>query len=252
MGDPLGIPQATELNEELLRLVPERIPESSTFEPHNLEEALVASFLAKAFKTTKAITVLAQEGLGEDAAMLTRSLLNLTINALWIHQEPEDRSLAYVDYDSVLRARLARKIVENPSVLGTSGRKEVPNIKRMLPELEANEKSVTITHGYTSRGWSGKTIRQMAADVDMVSDYDSAYTLTSNLEHSNARGINSYVLGEAEGRFKLRLRPSSNYVRESLLTACHLFLVILNLADKVLTLNLEADLKNAQARLIAL
>jgi hypothetical protein len=201
--------------------------------------------LAKACKTHQAITKLARSGFGEDAAILARSLLNLVINALWIYQDPKVRISAYLDYDSVLRAKLGRKIIQNPSLLGSNFQKRLPEIKRTQPQLEAEEKKAKAQHGYNRQGWSAKSIRDMAKDVDLINAYDTAYTLSSNLEHSNARSTDSYVTEGPDG-LDIDAAPGPRYVLQSLATAHQLLLLIAQLADETLALGIHHELKKAE------
>ena len=63
--------------------------------------------LGKAYKTHEAILLLCLNGYGEDAAILTRSLFDLSITLLYILKDPTNkRVLRYFHYDSVIRKKI--------------------------------------------------------------------------------------------------------------------------------------------------
>lgn len=244
-------PEWVKLNEQLAATLGGAMESTRVEIITSPEKALVCLFLGKAYKTHQAITKLARSGFGEDAAILARSLLNLVINALWIHQNPSVRVSAYIDFDTVLRARLGRKIIQNPSLLGSQFQNRLSGIKSTQPQLEAEEKKAITKHGYKRGVWSGKTIRDMAEDVGHINAYDSAYTLMSNLEHSNATSTDAYITEGPDG-LTIGVAPGPNYVRESLATAHHLLLLIARLADRILELGIATELKEAEARELGL
>ncbi len=237
-------PSEGQVLKELLEVVGATL-EAKRISLDSEEKAIIAFFLGKAYKTSQAILLLAEQGYGEDAGLLARGLLNLTINAEWIHQDPKVRATAYVDYDWILRAKLGRKIIQNPSLLGAAYQDKLPEVKKTQAQLEAEAKRVQKAHGYDQHGWSGKTIRSMSEEVGLLDAYDSAYTLLSNMEHSNSRSVNDYIVDGPQG-YDIDVAPGPNYVRESLLTAHHLMLRVAKLADEILALAIDKELGQAE------
>lgn len=212
---------------------------------------LIAVFLAKACKSHQGIMLLCRSGYGEDAAILNRSLLNLSINAYWIYQKAEQRVSAYLDYDHVLKARLNRKLVGSPALLGRS-QNRLPEYKMKQVELDQRANEATQNHGYNRHGWSGKSLRDMAAEVGMTNDYDSGYTLISELEHTSVGSLDEYASLSPQGAFQVSGGPSTNWVHEAIGFA-HLCLIkVAQLADRTLDLGISAELVAVDAETLRL
>ena len=239
-------PDLIRLNEEL-RTIVARAMSPWQFGPDRPEKPVIAFFTGKAYKTHKSILMLASEGFGEDAAILTRSLLNLVINALWLNQDWEARLPAFIEHDWVQRAKLGRKFIANPRLLGADSDERLVQIQNTQPQIEAEERRAKQRYKYKGSNWSSKTIRDMAKDVGLLDAYDTAYGLLSNLVHSNARSANDYVTESTEG-FNVDVEPNPNYVRESLLTAHHLLLRMVTLANDVLELGIVSEVEGAKRR----
>jgi hypothetical protein len=211
----------------------------------------MAVSLAKACKSYQAVTMLCRSRYGEDAAILNRSLLSLSTNAHWIDQNPDQRVSAYVDYNHVLEARYNRKIVENPGPLGHS-QYLVPGRRIQQAELDLLSKQAKERHGYNRHGWSGKWLRDMAVELGMTNDYDSGYTLTSELEHSSVGSLDEYASLSSQGAFQVSGGPSPNWALESIGFE-HLSLIkVTELADRILDLGITADLNALDAEALGL
>jgi len=87
----------------------------------------------------------------------------------------------------------------------------------------------------------------MSEEVGLLDAYDSAYTLLSNMEHSNSRSVNDYIVDGPQG-YDIDVAPGPNYVREALLTAHHLMLRVARLADGILALAIDKELGQAERR----
>ena len=124
--------------------------------------------------------------------------------------------------------------------------------KAEQPELDTVAKQVTQKHGYNHRGWSAKSIRDMARDVGMLGDYDSVYFLISEMEHSSARALDEYIDLKPEGAIHVSGVPSLNWVRESLLTGLLYIIAMARLADKVLDLGAGVELQTVNTKVLAL
>lgn len=242
--------QLLRINQELIGI----LEGATSFRKYILdsdEKCLMAVFLAKACKTHQAVVLLAKSGYGEDAAILNRSLLNLLINARWIYKDPQERIPAYVDYDLVLKARLNRKIAENPTLLGKA-QHLAPEFKRQQSKLDEAKNEATQRHNFNRHGWSGRTLRDMAAELGMITDYDSGYTLTSELEHSSVGAVSDYANMTADGTFQVSGGPSTNWVLESLGFAPLLLIAIAKLADPILELEIAEQLTAADTETLKL
>jgi hypothetical protein len=250
-NDKLLLGELFKVYEELTAIL-RGATESTKFNFDTAHKRLMAAFLAKACKTHDAMVLLARNGFGEDAAILTRSLLNLVINARWINQAPEERIPAYIKYEHVLIARLNRKIVEDPRLVGRDSLDPRTEFKNKQAGLDAEAREAEKRHGYNHHGWSGKSIRDMAIELGMTIDYDSLYTLASDLEHSDVASVDDYMTLSPDGRVFVSGNPSENWVRESLFSAHLLLIAIAKLADNILDLGIGAQLVTADEKVLGL
>jgi hypothetical protein len=244
--------ELSELDKGLVELL-DGATKARRFNLDSAHKQVTFVLLVKAWKTYQAIVLLARSGFGEDATVLTRSLLNLVINARWISQAPANRISAYVDYDSVLKARFNRKIVEDPRLVGRESRDPMAEFKNKQFELDAAAREATKRHGYNKKhGWSKKSIRDMANELGMTIDYDSLYTLASDLDHSGIGSLDEYITVTPDGRIFVSGMPSQNWVRESWFGAHLLLIAIAKLADSVLDLGIGARLVTADEKALSL
>jgi hypothetical protein len=114
-------------------------------------------------------------------------------------------------------------------------------------EIEKKAREAKQKHQYDRRGWSGKSIRDMAKEVGFQNYYDYAYRLLSNLEHSNSRSTTSY-LEEDSGAYRSNVGPGPQYVRVVLATAYGLLIDLFALANNVLSLGLAQALDDARQK----
>ena len=209
--------------------------------------AWVTAFLAgKATKTHEAATILAGLGFGQDAGLLVRSMLDLLVTLKWILQDPIVRAQMYVDYDAITRQRADRVVTSRPDLLGTAGRPTAEELEATRAEIDARAAEVKQKYGYDRRDrFSKKSIAEMAEEVGMTGDYDFAYRLLSNLEHSSARSSIAYLERDEKGRLSINLGPSDNYVPEVLGTAYSQLARTYLAADQVLDLGVGDILTEA-------
>ena len=249
-GKANSLAKLFQLNDELVQVL-DRVTKETRLSLDTDQKRLMAVFLTEAYKTHQAIVLLAQNGFGEDAAILARSQLNLLINARWINQDFEKWVPAYLDYDDVLKAKLNRKIVESPDLLRPYEYRLL-EFQNQQQELDLLAKEAKERHAYNRHGWSGKSIRDMAKDLGMLNDYDSGYVLISELEHTSVGALNEYAKLTPDGTFNISGTSSLNWVKESLGLACLLLIVLGKTADEVLELGIMAELNDLDAKVLRL
>ena len=240
---PTYHPILVRLNCDLLSELEERLLQHHVDQGNNYR-SLVAFFAGKACKTHKAIVILAMHGYGQDAGILLRSFLNLVINACWISKDPAERVAQFTEYDWILRSRCPGRSADDLARLTDEARRQVAAID---PEIEKKACEAKQKYKYGPRGWSGKTIEKMAAEVGLRQSYENAYRLLSNLEHSNSRSTIAYLEQEA-GTCQFNVGPGPEYVREVLATSYILLTELFALADTVLGLDLAQVLEEARRK----
>jgi hypothetical protein len=204
---------------------------------------LVAStLLAKAAKTHEAILLLATNGYGEDAIILTRSLFNLAVVISWIFKGPSQRLDAYAAYDVVSKAKLGRKIVASQSTATI-----IPEVYELYQnrrsEWEDGERDFKDQYYSKRPGWSGKSIEEMANEVGLGGTYATFYTLASDIEHSNPASISNYLHDQPDGSKYVSAMQSENWVVEALFESIFFAAVVAKPADIVLGLGILTQLE---------
>ena len=212
-------------NEELRKLV------ESKWQRMNLESSAVkgvVSFaLGKGHKTHEAVLLLCERGFGQDAAMLVRTLFELAVTVAYIKKEnSEYRAKRFLNYDWIIRKRMYDYAInhEEYKSLLTEAAPEggIEELMRTANEMQKEYK-------YDRRfGWSDKSIRGMAGDVNLLSIYDTVYGLHSNLVHSAPRTANDYVSSPDMQEFTVQTGQSEKWVEESLVTAFHFYGILVD------------------------
>jgi len=225
-------PELIKLNEDICKLVDDTFTRKLTLSTE--AKQITAIGLAKAYKTLQAILLLCKAGYGQDAGILLRSLFNLTVNVLYINKDPVNRAKRYIGYGNILR----QKIAKTPTLSDIMGKLDECTLNEIDREVERAKE----TYKYNRSGWSDKSIKDMAKEVGLESGYDTAYVLMSSIEHSDARSADHYVSIGPTG-VTLDPSPSTRYIRENLLTAAPLMLIMVDQWKDVFNLGIEAKIK---------
>jgi len=213
-----------DFNEELRKIVDSVM--NKEFHKITPKVALSTFMFGKAYKTHGAILFLCAQGYGEDAAILTRSLFDLSITLLYILKDPTNkRVLRYFHYDSIIRKKMYDYA------------KTVPTFAKLVQEK----------HNYGRMGWSDKPIRQMAEEIGREGAYQTVYYLQSNITHSAVRTMNDYVKAHDKG-YTVDIGRSESWVEEDLIASFDFFLTIVERSNKLLKLGIAKQLNNLSKR----
>lgn len=208
--------------------------------------ALTTFVLGKAYKTHGAILLLCLQGYGEDAAILTRSLFDLTIALLYILKDKTNkRVLRYFHYDSIIRKKMFDYAKDVPVFAKLfEERKLHPKPgDTTIEEEEKNAKLAQKKYNYGRMGWSDKPIRQMAEEVGRQGAYQTVYYLQSNISHSAVRTMNDYIKAHDKG-YTVDIGQSENWVQEDLVASFDFFMSIISRCNKTLRLGLAKQLND--------
>jgi len=94
-----------EFNEGLRKIIEPVLDEHP--EPRDLKQSFLLYALAKGYKTQAAILLLNERGLGQDAGILTRSLFELMVTALYIDRDNTGKAAKrFFDHDWVMRLNM--------------------------------------------------------------------------------------------------------------------------------------------------
>ena len=206
--------------------------------------------LGKAYKTHEAILLLCLNGYGEDAAILTRSLFDLSITLLYILKDPSNkRVLRYFHYDSVIRKKMFdhAKTVPTFAKLFEERKLNPKPEDTTIEEVEKYAKLAQSKYNYSRMGWSDKPIRQMAEEVGRGSAYQTVYYLQSNISHSAVRTMNDYVKTHDKG-YTVDIGRGESWVQEDLVASFDFFLAIVERSNKLLRLGLAKQINDLSKR----
>lgn len=237
-----------DFNEELRKIVDGIMDKE--FHKITPKVALTTFMLGKAYKTHGAILFLCAQGYGEDAAILTRSLFDLSITLLYILKDPTNkRVLRYFRYDSIIRKRMFdyakdvpifAKLFEERKLHPKSG-------DTTIEEVEKYAKLAQKKYKYGDMGWSDKTIRQMAEEVGRGGAYRTVYYLQSNITHSAVRTMNDYVKAHDKG-YTVDIRRGESWVQEDLVASFDFFMAVVSRSNKTLRLRIAKQLNDLSKR----
>lgn len=163
--------------------------------------------LTKASKTFRAIQVLCERGLHEDASALVRVLMETTIAIFFILQKKsKERALIYHVYGTAQPIKMLNEW------------KNTHGLKRKVPKAVLAQLNAELTNGLkmlpagtdVTRHWSGKRNLQQAMQAlrgDVM--YATLYRHTSSISHASDFGAH-FETDPTSGEFVWQLEPRVN------------------------------------------
>jgi len=201
-------------------------------EPKDKKEALLMFALAKTDKTHNAILTLCRDGMGEDAAILCRSIFEMLINVEYILADTTtSRVDRYFDYDWVLRKEMYEASLHTSLAKSAINERQINPPPHFLDEdlkvVIENADRAQSQHKYEPRGWSNKNLWEMATSVGRKDIYNTVYKLQCGLAHSSPRTMNDYFKFK-DGSVILDAGPSKNYVNEVLSASFNFYFLLID------------------------
>ena len=192
-------------------------------------DMFTAFAIGKGYKTHGAVLLLGKQGYGEDASILARSLFDLLINLLYIQADQTDgRAYRYFQYDWILRKKIFTYALGKPEIMDKIQERTInprPD-DATIQEVEEQAKLSQEKNNYTERGWSDKSLHDMAQEVGRIDAYKTVYRLQCQLDHNAARSVNEYAKQSQDG-IVFEVGQSGNWVEESLVIAFDFYYSIL-------------------------
>jgi hypothetical protein len=90
--------------------------------------------------------------------------------------------------------------------------------EQITRDVEKNYKRVMKKYNYDNRGWSKKSIYDMAIEVGRMDAYRTAYKLQTQFSHSATRTMNDYIKTDGKSFF-VQTGSSDNWIDETLVAA---------------------------------
>lgn len=220
--------------------------------PQNLREGFLLFAFGKAYKTHAAILILCAQGYGEDASVLARTLFELAISSHYIHSDGTGRNaLRFFEYDWVIREKMYARLSKSDE-LKKAFEKRLANSKAGdISVDDIMREAKRVRDGYTKdergKGWSGKTMKEMAEIVGRSDAYETAYFLQCNIAHSAVSTAQEYMREDGE-EISMDVSPNENWVPQTLVMSIDFFLGIVEAWNAAFGLNLEDKLDDFKNR----
>lgn len=216
-------------------------------------DMFTAFAIGKGYKTHGAVLLLGKQGYGEDASILARSLFDLLINLLYIQADQTDgRAYRYFQYDWILRKKMLNYVLKKPDIMEMI-EERVDNPKpddTTLKEVEEQAKLAQQKNNYTEKGWSDKSLHDMAEEVGRSNAYKTIYRLQCQLDHNATRSVNEYAKHVRDG-IVFEVGQSENWVEESLVIAFDFYYSILVASNSHFKAGFEAEILSLENRYIS-
>lgn len=220
----------------------------------NRRQHVAAFCLGKAYKTHKAITVLCEQGFGQDAAILLRSLFDLTLSLLYITQKDEDYyAERYFDYLLIKQEKMLDYMNSIPE-LKTNFNNEAKKRGSSFSEKELRKQAKEAREKYhyiDSFDWSDKSMQDMAKEVGRGNMQKSIYRLLADISHSSANSISEYM-DSSQKNIVIDVSQGTKFVNEALVGAFDCVYNVLTVMNKLFDLKMEKDIEDIASRYITL
>lgn len=209
---------------------------------------IVQLFLGKSYKTHKAILLLAQNGYGEDAVILARSLFEMLVNLTYIFaKDNEYRATRYIAYDAVVRQMMYEDSMSIKSTrdLFLERQKDPKPGDESIEVVKKDYLEAVKQYNFDKIGWSGKDMKTLSKLAGRLHDYKTMYNLQCQLSHPSTRGMNDYFT-RGKNDLIMNVGPNENYV-ETVLVMSHDYLYsILEICDGYMKWGILDKLKQSR------
>jgi len=224
-------------------------------QPENLQQAQAVLAFGKGYKTHGAILILCEKGYGEDAAILSRSLLELSLSTVYIMEDTTGLAAKrYFEYDYILREKMYKYLVTKDDLKKELEEKIESFEGHNATIKEVQEKAAEVKLGYSKKelgrnNWSGKTVKEIASAVGREDLFHTVYSLQCSLSHSDASVANNYYKEEEEVSF-IEIGSSENWISTTLVVSIDCFLGIIKTWNSTFKHGLDSKLEDFEDRYV--
>lgn len=232
--------QMTELYDELDQAA-ENIGQIQIEEASDYDRVLQL-FFSRARRTFRAVRLLADNGYGEQALVLVRTLYEDTVNLLYISTNPDRLAKLFLEYAHFRNFKYLQYLQEHyPESLKLEG---PDTLHGLIHEYER------VRHNYP-RGdsWSGYSISRLARTLNLDGLHETLYKITSDLVHGNVAGVYHFLVTRDNRTIGVQSGTSLDYATQSVILAVECFRLILNEVNRHFKLPFEETLEHARRRL---
>jgi hypothetical protein len=206
----------------------------------SLPQGVMLYWFAKAAKTYDAVLLLWREGYWQDAAALSRTILEIAFQAKYLSEDPEPRAALFKDHDRRLRIKMLKTADEY---------NEPSDIK--IADLITSLNPTAVELEKWKNWWGkGKNTYSLADSVGWEEQYVANYKLLSIFIHSTPPGTTSYLFGTSDTMeidWKAnRPAPQKESTAETLIaSACTYMMDIIQVLGAIYGFDYDADLQGA-------
>lgn len=209
----------------------------------------VVYFAIKALKTHESILLLAQRGLGQDAAILARSIYEAAINALWMAKDLENRMQQFKDYEYISAMNYRRSVRKWPGRDPDAHRLIEQDFSRDEAEVSRKAREAKKKWNLTNKpNWSGTSFKKMVDELQQGEWY-MMYQVLSDLTHSGVGAAREYIQQNPGGGVIIDFGPNHQHSAGALQLAYMSLVGATQVADMMLHLGLEDVLKEGWVNL---
>ncbi len=210
-------------------------------------ELFTKTVFGRACKNHYAIVLLCEQGYGEDALILTRTLLEIMITYAYITKaDSEQRFARYKEFEKIIRKRGANYINQKSELSSEFSKRTGGELISTLKNLNEECERLVDEYGDSFKyHWSGKKIIELLKDIEREDLYETVYRLQCSHAHVDISGMTS-VLSLRDGSVEIDIGASHNLVLKSLVIAFDIFFHILNGISEDSGWNLGDDLKKIE------
>ena len=188
------------------------------------ETGVVLYHFAKAVNLLDATRRLCHDGFAREAIATSRSLFNLFINLRWLTKQGEtsQRLQKFINHEMMSKANNMMRELEWKKDLTEKQRRE---LRVRIREIRPIAKSLGIkSKNGMYRNWH-PGIKQMAKDVNLLSDYHNTYERLSQTEHTDPRSVREYLKDDDGGSLTHGdVGPSTEYAPLVMIDSIRYFL----------------------------
>jgi hypothetical protein len=233
-----------ELCDELISLALQVLPILPL--PSKTYGEVITAFFIKALSSFRSVTLLCQEGLGYEAGLLVRSLLNLHFLAKWTEQDQDARAQRFLGW--FWKQRIGYKETDGES-LSAIEQAEWDKVRGLFEYTDKSGKIRLI------QNWYGNgSIRDLAKSLKEDKPpppgfqtwaelhYVKAYKPLSDMEHSNPIASSAFR-NRSKGRYLIEHLSADEAIHEALKCGCQYFYGIFAIWNSHFSVTPQEDIK---------
>lgn len=193
----------------------------------NNHKILAQYFLSKTVTSFYAVWVLCENGYGQDAFVVLRTMFENLVNLSFINKDPATMVTLFIEYDYIKDYRRLRdyeRLYPDKPKIDTD-REIISNYKRVKPNYPDENR------------WSRVTLFDMAKCCELESYYYMVYRLGSVFSHGGFDCVHDYI-NRKETHFSIRLgQPSDDKINLALTSACSIVMIVVEKTCNVFNLS---------------